>query len=168
MKNLKEGLIKFLFFQGQSCMWKVSVQNRILGKNAPLPGEKQMPSRPGKAWHVLLPVCSRNILAGHGNKAGNCLFACHPGAHMVVSKLEKDGQISDRRGWGAQGAQVQAISPARTILCLSPCVLSGYAWGRKWLAVACTKYSASCNLFLAGVLPKHAHTSLRACAMPEQ
>lgn len=77
--------------------WKVSVQNRILSKNASLPGEKQMPSRPGKASNVFLPVCSRNTLAGYGNKAGNFLFACHPGVHMVVFKPEKDGQISDTR-----------------------------------------------------------------------
>lgn len=31
--------------------WKISVQNKILGKDTPLPpGEKQMPSRPGKAF----------------------------------------------------------------------------------------------------------------------
>lgn len=148
--------------------WKVSVQNRILSKNASLPGEKQMPSRPGKASNVFLPVCSRNTLAGYGNKAGNFLFACHPGVHMVVSKPEKDGQISDTRSWGAQGARAQAISLARTILWLSPCVLSGCTWGRRWPAVACTKYSGSGNLFLAGVLPRHAHTSLRGGTMPEQ
>lgn len=90
MKNLKEGLIKFLFFQGQSCMWKVSVQNRILGKNAPLPGEKQMPSRPGKAWHVFLPVCSRNILAGHGNKAE---------LSLCLSSWSTHGGFQARKGW---------------------------------------------------------------------
>lgn len=159
---------KIPFLPGQSCMWKVSVQNRILGKNATLPGEKQVPSRAGKVPNVFLSACSRNILVGHGNKAGNCFFACHPGAHMVVSKLEEDGQTSDRRGWGAPGAQVPAISLARTILWLSPCVLSGYPWGWRWLAAACTHCSGSSNLFLAAVLPKHAHTSLRGCAMPEQ
>ncbi|XP_064286872.1 uncharacterized protein LOC135306578 isoform X2 [Passer domesticus] len=46
--------------QGQSCMWKVSVQNRILGKNAPLLGEKQMPSRPG-LWFA----CRAAVTAPH-------------------------------------------------------------------------------------------------------
>jgi len=79
-------------------VWKVSVQNRILGKDAPLPGEKQMPSRPGKASNILPPVCPRYILGSCGNKAGNCLLACHPELHMVVSKTEKDGYVSARRG----------------------------------------------------------------------
>lgn len=74
------------------------MQNRILGKNSPLPGETQMPSRPGKASNVFLPVCSSNILASYWNKAGNNFFACPPGVHMVVSKLEEDGQIPERKG----------------------------------------------------------------------
>lgn len=77
--------------------WKVSVQNRTLGKDAPVPGEKQMPSRPGKASNILLPVCPRYILAGSGNKAGNCLLVCHPELHIMVSKIES-GHILDRRG----------------------------------------------------------------------
>lgn len=90
MKNLKERLVKFLFIQGQSCMWKVSVQDRILGKNAPLPGEKQMSSRPGKAFNVFLPVCSRNVLAGYGNKAVNCL---------CLSSWSAQGGFQARKGW---------------------------------------------------------------------
>lgn len=125
MKNFKERLIKFLFFQGQSCICNVSVQNRILGKNASLPGEEQMLSRPGKASNVFLPACPINILQVMGTKLGT-VCACHPGVHMVVSRLENDGQISDRKGRGIQSAKVQAISLTRTILWLRPCVLSGY------------------------------------------
>lgn len=81
MKNFKERLIKFLFFQCQSYICKVSVQNRILGKNASLPGEEQMLSRPGKASNAFLPACPMNILAGYGNKAGNCLCLSSWSAH---------------------------------------------------------------------------------------
>lgn len=92
-------------------------------------------------------------LAGCENKAGNCVLVCHPYLHMVVSTLEKDGHVLDRRGWGAQGGKVQAISVARTILWLSPCGISDYPWARIWLAVACTNNSgsSSCSLLVSSL-----------------